>query len=135
MIGIVIVSHSYHLGAEVIKIAEDMFSPSKIKFPMLNASGLEDRSLGTSPERIYRCIKKANSGRGVIIICDLGSSVYNSLEAIKLLDNHDRKKVFIADAPLVEGSIVASSANCKKSDLKCLLNEIQEVKKFSKLRS
>lgn len=134
MIGIVIVSHSYHLGVEVMKIASNMYSSSGIKFPMINASGLEDNSLGTDPEKIYRCIKKVHNGRGVILLCDLGSSVQNAMKAIDMLDEKKRSSTFIADAPIVEGAIVAASANCKQSDLKCLLGEIEEVKSFPKVR-
>ena len=111
-----------------------MLSPAEIKFPLINASGNEDRSLGTDPLRIFTCIRQANRGKGVIILCDLGSSVQNSLEAIELLDDEERKSVIVADAPLVEGLIVAASANCISSDLDCLLKEIEEVKTFPKIR-
>lgn len=134
MIGIVIVSHSYHLGLEVMKIASDMCSSSGIKFPLINASGMEDTSLGTDPEKISRCIKKAHNGRGVILLCDLGSSVQNALKAIDMLEDMERNSTFIADAPLVEGLIVATSANCKQNDIRCLLSEIEEVKTFPKIK-
>ena len=134
MIGIVIVSHSYHLGVEVMKIASDMYSSSGIKFPMINASGLEDSALGTDPEKIFKCIKKVHNGRGVILLCDLGSSVQNALKAIAMLEEGEQNSTFIADAPIVEGAIVAASANCKQTDLKCLLGEIEEVKTFPKIR-
>ena len=134
MIGIVIVSHSFHLGAEVIKIALDMSSPTQLKFPLINASGNKDKSLGTDPMRIFSCIKEANRGKGVIILCDLGSSVQNSIEAIELLEGEERKDVFIADAPLVEGVIVAASANSGNTDLATLLMEIEEVKTFPKVK-
>lgn len=132
MAGILVVSHSFHLGVEVIKVATEL-SP-KIKFPLVNASGMKDTSLGTDPDRILSGIREANRGKGVIILCDLGNSVLDSLKAISLLDPHEKKQVFIADAPLVEGAIIAATANCSCNTLSCILNEIEESKTFPKFR-
>lgn len=132
MAGIVVVSHSFNLGVEVIKIATEL--SSEINFPLINASGMKDLSLGTDPDRILSSIREGNRGKGVIIICDLGSSIKNSLKAINLLEDHEKKQVFIADAPLVEGTIIAATANYKCNSISCILNEIEESKTFTKFR-
>lgn len=132
MVGIVVVSHSFRLGTEVINIASDLFPD--IHFPLINASGMDDSSLGTDPARILSGIRMANSGKGVIILCDLGSSIQNSIKAIGLLEDWEKKQVFIADAPLVEGAIVASSANSQRSSISSILSEIEEIKSFAKIR-
>lgn len=127
MIGFVVVSHNKKLVDEAIKLAKIMQFED---FPIINAGGLDDSDeYGTDAVKIINSINEANSGDGVLVFCELGSSCMNSQIAIDMVDDVN---VRIVDAPLVEGLVVATSANTKDIDIDALEKEILEIKEFSK---
>ncbi len=128
MIGMVIVSHSYKLGEEIIKFVNELRSHD---FPLINASGLDEITLGTNPLKISEAINEANIGDGVVLLCDLGSSVMSSEMAIEMLGNP--KDVLIADAPIVEGAIVGASVNMPGTSMDLLLENLMECRTVSKI--
>lgn len=128
MVGIVIVSHSYTVGEGIVEFCKELKNHD---FTMLNASGMGQEVFGTNPLLISESIERSDTGDGVIVLCDLGSSVMSSQMAIELLSK--KHNVVIADAPLIEGAIVASSVNSPNLSLKDLHLEILETRTTSKL--
>lgn len=102
MVGMVIVSHSSKIAEGVCELALQMASDYE---KMIPTGGLEDGSLGTDPMRILDALRSANDGDGVAVLVDLGSGIMSAEAAIELLDGEFPAK--IADAPLVEGAVVA----------------------------
>lgn len=129
MIGIVIVSHSKNLANEVIHLCNEM---KKYDFPLINGSGTEDGHFGSDPMKIKKAIEDANTPNGILIFGDIGSSILNSEMAIEFLDDEYKGKVKIADAPLVEGALIAMSINDEKATLESVIEELNELKNFSK---
>lgn len=127
MVGIVIVSHSYKIGQGIVEFCEEL---KNFDFIMLSASGMDEKNFGTNPLLISSSIEIADKGDGVIVLCDLGSSVMSSQMAVELLTV--KHNVIIADAPLIEGSIVAASVNSQDITLEELHKEILETKVTSK---
>ena len=80
MVGIVVVSHSEKLAHEVIELCNEM---KKYDFPVINGSGTEGGNLGSDPMRIKDAIEKAYTNEGVLIFCDIGSSILNSEMAME----------------------------------------------------
>lgn len=131
MVGIVIVSHSEKLAKEIIELCLEM---KKYDFPVINGSGTDGGHLGSDPMRIKAAIERAYTKNGVLIFGDIGSSILNSEMAIEFLDEeYDKSKVKIADAPIVEGTLVAMAINDEKATLDSLLEELKEFKNFSKI--
>ncbi len=130
MVGIVIVSHSRRLADEVIHLCNEM---KKYDFPVINGSGTDDDHFGSDPMKIKKAIEDANTTNGVLIFGDIGSSILNSEMAIEFLDDEYKGKVKIVDAPLVEGALIAMSVNDEKATLDSVIDELQELKNFSKV--
>lgn len=130
MIGLVIVSHNKKLGEEIINLTSEM---KTYPFKVLNGSGTSGEHYGTDPMIILETIKEADEGEGAVILCDLGSAVMNAQMAIEFLEEDQQERIFIADAPIVEGTLVAMSANCPEITLKGFVEEIEESRGFSKL--
>lgn len=133
MIGVVIVSHSKKLAEEIIKLCNEM---KKYDFPVVNGSGFLDNEnlLGSDPVKIKEAIKSVYSDDGVLIFTDIGSSILNSEMAIEFLEERYKKeKVIIADAPIVEGTLITMSINDGKTSLDDILKELEELKKFEKV--
>lgn len=131
MVGFVIVSHSKKLADEVINLCNEM---KRYDFPVVNGSGTEGDHLGSDPMIIKKAIESVYSPDGVLIIGDLGSSILNSEMAIEFLDDsYNKDKIKIADTSLVEGTLAAMAINDGKTSLESILEELQELKTFSKI--
>ncbi|MBR2264504.1 MAG: PTS-dependent dihydroxyacetone kinase phosphotransferase subunit DhaM [Solobacterium sp.] len=103
MVGLVIVSHSPKIAEGIKELALEM---AQGYTQLYTAGGLEDGTIGTDAVRIMEAIVSANAGDGVVILADLGSGIISAETAIDLLE--EDIDVRIADAPVVEGAIVAA---------------------------
>ena len=132
MLGFVVVSHSKDLAEAVIHLANEM---KRYDFPLINGSGTEGDFLGSNPLTIKEAIMNAKTDKGALVFVDIGSSVLNTQVAIDFLADEgvDVENIKIADAPLVEGLIAAVAINDEKADIESILNELKELKTFSKL--
>jgi dihydroxyacetone kinase phosphotransfer subunit len=73
------------------------------------AGGTDDGGMGTDATLVAEAIAAADSGDGVLVFADLGSAVLSAQLAIdELVDEHRRDSVRIAEAPLVEGAVIAA---------------------------
>ena len=102
MTGIVIISHSSKIAEGVCDLALQMAPGFSSLIPV---GGLEDGTLGTDPVRIMEAIRHVDQGDGVVLLADLGSGIMSAEAAMELLEGDI--SVWIADAPLVEGAVVA----------------------------
>ncbi|MER5643621.1 phosphoenolpyruvate--protein phosphotransferase [Streptosporangium sp. NPDC002524] len=123
MVGIVLISHSGPLAAEVALLASQIGGSN---VPLAAAGGTDDGGLGTSPDLVAAAIEEVDRGDGVILIPDLGSSV---LTARLFADEW----VVIADVPFVEGTISAVVSAGTGSPLPVVLAAAEEARTFRKL--
>ena len=132
MLGFVVVSHSKDLADAVIHLANEM---KRYDFPLINGSGTDGDFLGSNPLTIKEAILNAKTDKGALVFVDIGSSVLNTQVAIDFLADEgvDVENIKIADAPLVEGLIAGVAINDEKADMESILDELKELKTFSKL--
>lgn len=127
MVNFVVVSHNKKLAEEAIKLASIM---KHSDFKTINAAGLVDSDeYGTDVGYIVEKINEANEGDGVIVFCEIGSSLMSSQMAIEMLGDAN---VVLADAPFVEGLCVATSSNFEGTKIEDIKSQLLEVKNFSK---
>jgi PTS hybrid protein len=105
MIGIVIVSHHPKIAEGVRDLAQEM---TQGKVTIIAAGGVDDTAIGTNVERIRAALQEADSEEGILVLMDLGSAVMSTQAAIELLPEAARSRVWLSNAPLVEGAIVAA---------------------------
>ena len=132
MLGFVVVSHSKDLAEAVIHLANEM---KRYDFPLINGSGTDGDFLGSNPLTIKEAILNAKTDKGALVFVDIGSSVLNTQVAIDFLADEgvNVENIKIADAPLVEGLIAGVAINDEKADMESILDELKELKTFSKL--
>ncbi|TFB90229.1 HPr family phosphocarrier protein [Cryobacterium algoricola] len=106
LVGLVFVSHSSLIAKGLVDLARQM-APS---VRMLPAGGTDDDRIGTSFAKVAAGIEAADAGKGVVVLCDLGSAILTAESALDFLDDETRSRVVIADAPLVEGAVAAAVA-------------------------
>jgi len=112
-VGLVFVSHSEKIATGLVELARQM-APS---VHLIAAGGTDTGGIGTSFDKINDGILQANTGGGVVILCDLGSAVLTAETAHDFLDESEQDRVRIVDAPLVEGGVAAAVAAETGGDL------------------
>ena len=127
MVAFVVVSHSRKLAEGVQDICK-MTAPEVIVYPV---GGLEDGSFGTDYQCVESAIRSADNPDGVIVLCDIGSSVMTSE---MVLENIGSDKARIADCPLVEGAIVGTILASAGADIDKILKELSSVAKQKKMK-
>ena len=105
-IGIVFVSHSPKIAAGLVDLARQMAPDAKL----FAAGGTDEDGIGTSFQRVSDGIAAVDDGEGVVVLCDLGSAILTAETALDFLEDDQRARVRIVDAPLVEGGVAASVA-------------------------
>ncbi|MBF4462492.1 MULTISPECIES: dihydroxyacetone kinase phosphoryl donor subunit DhaM [unclassified Rathayibacter] len=103
-VGLVFVSHSARLAEGLVELAEQMAA----SVTLVAAGGTDDGGIGTSFDRISAALAEADSGEGVVVLCDLGSAIMTAETAIEFLEEAARERVRLVDAPLVEGAVAAA---------------------------
>ena len=114
MVGLVVISHS----AKVAEGTVDLMKMMATDIHAAAAGGSDENELGTSFDKIVSAIETVNDGDGVLLLCDMGSSV---MTADMIIETMGYKDVKVADCPLIEGSIVAAMAAVSGT----ALNDIQ----------
>ncbi|PWJ24686.1 phosphocarrier protein HPr /dihydroxyacetone kinase DhaM subunit [Branchiibius hedensis] len=120
-VGLVVVSHSAKIAQGVVDLAAQMAADVRI----VAAGGTDDGGIGTSFEKVQQGLTEAESGDGVLVLCDLGSAVMTAETAVEFVD--DPSAVAIADAPLVEGTIAAAVRAQGGSDLHAVRAAAEEA--------
>ncbi|MEH2037963.1 phosphoenolpyruvate--protein phosphotransferase [Nostoc sp.] len=121
-IAIVIVSHSKQLALGVRELAAQMVQG---QVPIAVAAGIEDpeNPLGTDPIQVYEAIASVFSDDGVLVLMDLGSALLSAEMAIEFLPEAQQEKVYLCEAPLVEGAIAAVVAAAAGKDMHQVMAE------------
>ena len=101
-VGIVLVSHSPKLAEGLAELLAEIGSD---EVPVAIAAGNSAGGLGTDPARVAAAFERADTGQGIVIIPDLGSSV---LTVRTLLEHADGNRRILVDAPFVEGAVAAA---------------------------
>jgi phosphoenolpyruvate---glycerone phosphotransferase subunit DhaM len=128
-VGIVLVSHSAALAAGAAELASQVGGGQVRVQP---AGGTDDGRLGSSIAKVRAAVAAADSGAGVLLLPDLGSSVL----VIKVLMSEGDDlpdPLAVADAPFVEGAVAATIAAAVGGDIKAVRSAAEEARNARKL--
>ena len=105
--GLVLISHS---GTLVAGLRDMVLQVAGDDVAVGTAGGTDDGRLGTSAPNIAAVLRSTldASPDGVLVLFDLGSAALSLELALEDLDQADRDRTRISDAPLVEGAILAA---------------------------
>jgi len=106
LVTLVLVSHSATIAQGVAELAGQVAGPDVAIVPI---GGADDGSLGTDGERVREALAAAASGPGGVVLMDVGSSVLAVKAALNELEAEQLDRLFVAEAPLVEGAIAAAA--------------------------
>jgi dihydroxyacetone kinase phosphotransfer subunit len=105
MVGVLIVSHSAKVAAGALELATQMVAGTELTIAAVG--GTADGAIGTDPEAIMEALRRVLTPEGVIILVDLGSAVMSAEAAVEAA-GAQKQQVMIANAPLVEGAVLAA---------------------------
>jgi phosphoenolpyruvate---glycerone phosphotransferase subunit DhaM len=120
-VGIVLVSHSARLAEGAADLASQVGGGT---VTIIAAGGTDDDGLGTSAAKVSDALRTAETGAGVLVLPDLGSSV---LTVRALLGDMPDANVVLVDAPFVEGAVAATVTAAAGADLTSVAKAAQEA--------
>ena len=123
-VGIVIVSHSPKVAEGAADMVRQMVGDS---VPLAFTGGDPGGGLGTSVESILAAIERAWSPAGVAILLDLGGAETNSEIAVEMLPAERQGKVFVCNAPIVEGAVIAATEASGGSSVEVVKRTAEEL--------
>ena len=121
-------SHSFELARGLARLAAQVAGDGVRVEP---AGGGPDGSLGTTDSSVKDAIRRADSGQGVVVLGDLGSSILTVKHLLE--EGRMNGHVRLVDAPFVEGAIAAavtSSAGMELEDVAQAAEEARGASKF-----
>jgi PTS hybrid protein len=95
------------------------------------AGGSSDSRLGTSGDRVEQALARADTGDGVVVLADLGSSILVVRHVLDYLGVNGR--IRLVDAPMVEGAIAAAvvaSSGASVADVALAAESARDARKF-----
>jgi len=131
MISIVIVSHSKKLAEGLKEILDQIVKNIKI----VAVGGVVDNNeiLGSNPNRVKDVLLSLSYEDAIFVICDFGSTVLSIKYAMKMLPEDLKKKIYLVDAPLVEGAYVIAVEASSGSSVDEILKAAKNSYNFHKL--
>lgn len=126
-VGIVFVSHSVKIADGLVELARQM-APTTT---MVAAGGTDEGGIGTSFTKVHEGIATADAGHGVVVLCDLGSAILTAETVLEFLDDEQRDRVSIVDAPLVEGGVAAAVTAETGGDLTAVVRAAHSARSFA----
>jgi dihydroxyacetone kinase phosphotransfer subunit len=129
-VGLVIVSHSAPLAQGLADLAGQVSGPD---VPIEVVGGGAGDTLGTDGARVLEALRRGAQGSGSVVLMDLGSSVLAVKAALGELDEEQRGRLRVADAPLVEGAIAAAVMASTGDDADGVLRAAEEARHARKL--
>ncbi|MDR1019955.1 MAG: PTS mannose transporter subunit IID [Synergistaceae bacterium] len=133
MVGILIVSHSEDAARGIAQIARGM-SAAIGDAPIAGVGGNDEGGLGVSVAKIMEALADMlPKCDGILILPDLGSSVLSSRGAVGMLSDEDAAKIVIADAPVLEGAMLAAVEASTGADLPAVAQIAKEAKNLKKI--
>ncbi|MFZ1770342.1 MAG: dihydroxyacetone kinase phosphoryl donor subunit DhaM, partial [Caldilinea sp.] len=110
MIGLVIVSHSARLAEGVLELVDQMVQ-GDVPIALAGGTSIPEAPIGTDPARVSAAIASLlarDNVSNVLVLMDLGSAIMSAEAALDFLPDDLRARVFLCEAPLVEGALAAA---------------------------
>lgn len=128
MVGILLISHSAQVAAGVLEIARQMVGD---EVPIAISGGNKAGGIGTDPDAITIALTSLLNPDGVLVLADLGSAVMSAELVIEnIASDH---QVVIANAPLVEGAVLAAVEAAMGKNLDQVLIAAESAYKMRKV--
>ena len=129
MTSIVIVSHSKKLAEGVKELLEQVAKNINI----VAIGGLaEGNVLGSDVVKIRDILINLKNEDAIFVLCDFGSTVLAVKTALKMIPEDLAKKIYLIDAPLVEGAYAVAVEASAGSSINDIIKAGEDARNFHK---
>jgi dihydroxyacetone kinase phosphotransfer subunit len=128
MVGLVLVSHSPRIAEGTAELVRQMAG----EVELAAVGGDSDGGFGTDPERIEAAVRDLDADE-VLVFMDLGSAVLSAETVLEMLPSGTSEKVWLVDAPFVEGAFAAGVVASAGADAEECLEAAMDARTESKL--
>ncbi|MCM2580483.1 PTS-dependent dihydroxyacetone kinase phosphotransferase subunit DhaM [Streptomyces meridianus] len=131
--GVVLVAHSREVAAATADLARALVGTGD-PAPIGTAGGREDGGVGTSSALVEAAVKQVDNGRGVVVLCDMGSAVLTVKALLAESGAHALpSEVRIADAPFVEGAVAVLVTASTGADIDVVMTAADDARAYRKI--
>lgn len=123
MVNILIISHSLKIAEGTKELAEEM---KQAEIDIQTAGGTNDGQLGTDADLIEKKLKKMDCQDGIVVLADLGSAVMSFRMVKEWLPAEKQNMIKLANAPIVEGAVLAAVEASLGKNLEEVLTTIEK---------
>jgi dihydroxyacetone kinase phosphotransfer subunit len=131
-VGLVLISHSGLIAEGLAELVRQV-AGADVSIVAIGGAGGSDSELGIDRTSVLRALTTAATGRGAVVLMDLGSTVLAVRSALPELDADRAKRIVVADAPLLEGAIAAGVAAASGAALEEVARAAEEARTARKL--
>ena len=124
MISLILISHSKKIVEGIEEFVKQMAQSVNI----YAIGGSSDGSLGSDFDAMQNAVGEALSQGEALVLFDLGSSLMTMQAVIDELDEDQREKIKILDAPLVEGAFEVAVDIEIERDMKEIIEKFDSMK-------
>jgi PTS hybrid protein len=122
MVSLVLLSHS----PKIVEGARDLAIQMGGEANIIPVGGTKAGTLGADYDKTYAAMKEAAEQGEVVVLADLGSARLTGQMAQEALDDDLRERVYLCDAALVEGALIAAIAIAAGQTAQETLDQLQE---------
>jgi len=122
MVSLLLLSHS----PKIVEGAKDLALQMGGEANILVVGGTNAGTLGADYDRTFAAMKEAAEQGDVVVLADLGSARMTGQMAQEGLDDALQGRVFLCDAALVEGALIAAIAISAGQSAEEVLGQLQE---------
>ncbi|WUC83552.1 PTS fructose transporter subunit IIA [Streptomyces sp. NBC_00536] len=130
-VGVVLVSHSKAVAESVAALTRALLGSAE-PGPLALAGGTQDGGIGTSAALIRGAVRAVDEGRGVAVLCDMGSAVLTVNSLIGDEEAGLPAGTRIVDAPFLEGAVAITLTSAVGGDLDSVLAAAADARDYRK---
>ena len=123
MVNILIISHSSKIAEGTKELAEQM---KQAEIEIVAIGGTAEGKLGTDADQIEKTLNNMSYPDGLVVLADLGSAVMTFNLVKEWLTEERKNLIKLANAPLVEGAVLAAVEASMGKDLEEVLATIEK---------
>ena len=122
MVSLLLLSHS----PKIVEGAKDLALQMGGDANIITVGGSKTGELGADYDRTFAAMKEAAEQGEVVVLADLGSARLTGQMAAEALDAELQGRVFLCDAAIVEGALIAAIAISAGQSAQETLGQLQE---------
>jgi PTS hybrid protein len=122
MVSLLLISHS----PKIVEGARDLALEMGGNTAILTVGGTKAGTLGANYDKTFELMQEAAKQGDVLVLADLGSARLTGQMAKEALESNLAEHIYLCDAAIVEGALIAAIAIAAEVDIKDIIEQLKE---------